>query len=103
MKISKIINLLDPVTLTGEGQYNFNSIKQIDVTESFLSIDQEFTKCQNREFFEDCTTKHYLLEVKEKCKCLPYAINQLDKVNNSFVSLFWYSMFRTLFARHQRK
>ena len=74
--------LLDPVTLTGEGQYNFNSIKQIDITESFLNIDKELTKCQNRELFEDCTTQHYLLEVKEKCKCLPYATSQLDKVTN---------------------
>ena len=73
-------NNLDPVTLTGEGQYNFNSIKQIDVTESFLGIDQEITKCQNMEPYEDCTTRYYLSEVKKKCGCLPYAISQMKKV-----------------------
>ncbi len=75
------MNLLDPVTLTGEGQYNFNSIKQIDVTESFLGIDQEFTKCQNKEPLDDCMTNNYFIEVKKKCKCLPYAISQLDMVS----------------------
>ena len=81
MKVkSQLIIYVDPVTLTGEGQYNFNSIKQIDVTESFLSINQEFTKCQNKEPLEDCTTRYYLSEVKKKCGCLPYAISQMDKV-----------------------
>ena len=96
--------LLDPVTLTGEGQYNFNSIKQIDVTESFLGIDQEITKCQNMEPYEDCTTRHYLSEVKNKCGCLPYAISQMDKVYlGKFVGTFQFLLFRILSVQHLRR
>ena len=80
---------LDPVTLTGEGQYNFNSIKQIDVTETFLGIDQEITKCQNIEPYEECTTRCYLTEVKKKCGCLPYAISQMDKVHFDNLEIYF--------------
>ena len=75
------IMLLDPITLNGEGAYNFNSIKQIDVSESFLSMDPDIIKCQTKESLNDCTTRFYLLEVKDKCHCIPYAVSHFYKVH----------------------
>ena len=70
----------DPVTLSGEGQYNLNSLKLIEVTQSFLGLDEKAKKCQNRESFDNCTTNNYLDTIRMKCKCLPHAVNILGKV-----------------------
>ena len=71
----------DPVTLSGEGQYNLNSLKMIDVTESFLELDENVIKCQDKVFFDNCTTKYYLEIIKKKCECLPVLINTLEEVH----------------------
>ena len=70
----------DPVTFSGEGQYNLDSLKMIDVTESFLGIDENVIKCQDKVFFDNCTTKYYIETIKKKCKCLPVSINTLEEV-----------------------
>ena len=66
----------DSVTLSGEGEYNLNILNQIDVTESFLGLPEEVRNCQNVESFVNCTTRHYLQNMKEKCGCLPLALAQ---------------------------
>ena len=70
----------DPVTFSGEGQYNLDSLKMIDVTESFLGLDENVIKCQDKVFFDNCTTKYYIETIKKECKCLPVSINTLEKV-----------------------
>ena len=71
----------DPVTLSGEGQYNLNILKMIDVTPSFLGLDENIKKCQNKESFDYCTTHYYLDTIRKKCNCVPLAINTLEKVD----------------------
>ena len=70
----------DPVTLSGEGQYNLNSLKMIGVTESFLGLDEIDIKCQDQVFLDNCTTKYYIETIKKQCKCLPVSINILKKI-----------------------
>ena len=52
--ISKMMNTLsnavlisEPVALIGEGEYNLNVLKEIQVTDSFMGLDQNIRKCQN--------------------------------------------------------
>ena len=52
----------------------------IDVTESFLGLDENVIKCQDKVFFDDCTTKYYIETIKKNCKCLPVSINILKEV-----------------------
>ena len=40
---------LEPVKLTGEGEYNLNVLKEIKVTESYLGFDKEFRGCQEEQ------------------------------------------------------
>ena len=46
--------------LIGEGVYNLNELKVIEVTDSFLAMDQEDRKCQSNEPLLNCTTKKYV-------------------------------------------
>ena len=67
--------------LTGEGDYNLNSIKYEDVTESFLGLDQDVRGCQNEERYDECTTHLYIENMKGKCGCLPLSIALSNQVN----------------------
>ena len=66
--------------LIGEGQYNIDAIKEIEVTDSFLGLDQNIRACQNNEPIYNCKTRHYLDTILEKCGCLPLSIRISDKV-----------------------
>ena len=79
--ISKIYTnaYLDPVTLSGEGEFDLNIIKQVDVTDSFMGLPQEERNCQNKENFLDCTTRHHLENVLANCGCLPMSIGSFIK------------------------
>ena len=71
---------LEPVDLNGDGvyfkfgwEYNLNVLSKIDVTESYLAFNKK-TPCQNEESFDNCTTRHYINTLTEKCGCLPFNI-----------------------------
>ena len=63
--------LAEPLKLQGEGEYNLDVVKEVKVTDSFLSMDEEERGCQNKEEYQDCMTRHYLDQVKKTCKCIP--------------------------------
>ena len=75
-----MFSTLDPVQLTGEGEYNLNSLKEEEVTESFLGMDQSVRGCQNEEHYDECTTRHYIENMQKKCGCLPLSIALSDQV-----------------------
>ena len=71
--------LLEPVNLLGEGNYNLNALKEIDVTESYLGLDQDVRGCQNEESLDVCTTRHYIKTLLDQCGCLPLNIQLTEK------------------------
>ena len=60
--------------LIGEGEYNLNDLKEIKVTDSYVGLGQDVTKCQNEEPFFNCTTKQHINTFLRKCGCLPFAM-----------------------------
>ena len=68
--------------LSGEGEYNLNILKEIEVTESFNELDEDVRECQNKETYDECTTRHYIEETRHKCGCLPFAIRLSEMVND---------------------
>ena len=79
--INNKLKCLDPLDLNGEGEYNIKVIKEIEVTESFLSLEKQVKGCQNEEPFENCTTRHYLQTLLKKCHCLPFDMMLAEKVS----------------------
>ena len=71
-KNTDVINYLkEPLKLYGEGNYALTSVKEVRVTDSFLSMSAERRNCQNEERYEDCATADYLKRVKKICSCIP--------------------------------
>ena len=70
----------EPVKLVGEGEYNLNVLKEIQVTESYLGLDQDIRNCQNEESLFKCGTREYIETFLAECRCLPFNIRQTDKV-----------------------
>ena len=79
-ELSKCLFTVDPEKLTGEGEYNLNIIKEEEVTESFLGMDQSVRGCQNEEHYDECTTRQYIENMREKCGCLPLSIALSNQV-----------------------
>ena len=65
------------MTLTGQGEYNLNSLREIEVTDSFYELDNEVRKCQSYKgnvTYDSCTSRYFMEQMRLDCKCLPYAI-----------------------------
>ena len=82
---------VDPEKLTGEGEYNLNIIKEEEVTESFLGMDQSVRGCQNEEHYDECTTRQYIENMREKCDCLPLSIALSDQVASFLLQIMFQS------------
>ena len=70
-----ILYLWEPILLTEEGEYNFNVIKEIKVTQSYLGLDAEARSprgCQDEKSVPDCMTEQYLEDLLQECHCLPF-------------------------------
>ena len=76
-----ILQLLsDPLKLPLESTYNLNSVKTVTVSEDFLTLDENIRQCQDMEQYDDCSTKHFVEQLLNACKCLPIEMGTSDKV-----------------------
>ena len=79
----------EPAILIGDGEYNINNIKKIQVTDEYLGLDKDVRKCQNEEPFYNCTTRLYLHTVLGTCGCLPLSIrisNEVGQKNKQMIN-----------------
>ena len=63
---------LDPMKLEVEYTYNLHVLKEIRVTDSFLTLPEDVRNCQDQETFEECSPNRYVNHIVNKCKCLPF-------------------------------
>ena len=70
----------EPVNFVAQGEYNLNGLKEIEVTDSFLGLDQEDKQCQNEESHDNCRTRLYIDTLLNECGCLPFDIRLSKKV-----------------------
>ena len=61
--------------------YNLNTVKEIQVSDDFLSLDREVAGCQNEESYQDCTTRNHLENLSKECGCLPLTIRTKKEVH----------------------
>ena len=67
--------------LTIGNDYKLNNVKEMKVTDEFLTLDKTITNCQNTELLRDCKTRKYSNAMIENCKCLPFTLREPNKVN----------------------
>ena len=70
--------------LIGEGEYNLDNLKEIEVTDSYLGLTEKIRECQNKEPLQNCTSKLYTDTILRKCGCLP-----LNMIVSNQVSIFY--------------
>ena len=56
----------------GEGEYNLNALTAVEITKSYLGLDQDVRNCQNVEPYQNCTSRHYFNTFIGQCGCLPF-------------------------------
>ena len=66
-----------PISVYGEGTYSLTGVKEMKTTAEYLGLGEDIRKCQNREPFEECTTRNYIDSTVRKCNCVPYALKGL--------------------------
>ena len=78
---------LDELTLPVEsGEYNIRTFKEIDVTDSYLGIDENIRGCQDKVLYDECIQNSYEEKIKNLCGCLPLPLN----VNQNVVNIHHY-------------
>ena len=60
--------------------YNLNNVKEMKVTEEFLTLHENIRHCQITETILDCISRKIVDRLLNECNCLPFSINQKDKV-----------------------
>ena len=70
------------VELKGEGYYNLNVVKQVNVTKDFLTLDKKHKGCQHTQDYGDCISNEIRKNILQNCKCLPFNIRLDEKVFN---------------------
>ena len=67
-------------------EHYLNVIKEITVTDSFLSLDKNIRRCQE-ESFDKCTTRKYTNALIDTCKCLPFQLRLTEEVVNTYFDI----------------
>ena len=68
------------MSLFGEGEYNLNELKEIEVTKDFLELEQNVRACQYKEPIQNCTTRHIINQIEKHCRCKPFNMIHSNKV-----------------------
>ena len=60
--------------------YNLIDVKEIEATDSILTLDEKYRKCQEKPQ-DVCTNEKFIAALRRKCQCLPFQLRFLvDKV-----------------------
>ena len=69
-----------PVKLIGEGEYNLDSVTEIEITDSFLGLDEDVKGCNKDEGLNDCNSKYFVAKVLDHCGCMPLNLMTPEQV-----------------------
>ena len=70
------MNFTEPLELSLGYSYDLIFVKEQIATDSLFTLDESIRKCQ-REPKDDCSTRKYLEDLKNKCQCLPFQLRSL--------------------------
>ena len=74
----------DSLKLPIDFNYNLNVVKEIKVTESYLTLEEDLRKCNKEETFDDCANHQYIDTFLKKCNCLPLRLQLKNEVELLF-------------------
>ena len=80
---STVWHYLEHLRLSLGNEYNLNNVKEIKVTDDFLTLDKTVIECQNDKSYTDCTTNLFIDSLLKYCKCLPFGMKNEENVSNN--------------------
>ena len=81
-------------------EYKLDDLTQIQVTDSFIGLDEHVRECQTIEPLFNCTTRKYLATLVEKCGCLPLNIRMSNEVTTKRYFLIYVTFFNASLIKH---
>ena len=76
---------IEPLQLSGKGEFALTDVKEMDGTEDFLDMDVKVRKCQNEETVLECRSRKYLDIGKKKCGCIPHHLRSFHKRVTNYI------------------
>ena len=73
---------LEPLKIALEKKYSLNVIKEIAVTDAFLTLEKDVRGCQE-ESSTVCIARKYKTKLIDKCNCLPSQVKLGEKVSEN--------------------
>ena len=83
-----LYSFLEPLKLSLDKKYSLNVIKEISVTDSFLTLDLSARGCQV-EPYDDCVSRKYVDSLLKNCNCLPFQLRFSNKVIVIIILIFY--------------
>ena len=80
-----LLIFIEPLLLSLDKKYYLNVVKEISVTDSYLSMNKNERGCQ-KETFDECTTRKYKNTLINQCQCLPFQMIQMEKVGRMLLA-----------------
>ena len=74
--------------------------KEIQVTDSFLGINEMDRGCQAQEMYDDCIKDSYIDTIRNSCGCAPFSLKLNKNVHFLHLSNLYQPNFRILFAQN---
>ena len=72
----------EPLILPLDMEYHLNVVKEINVIEAFLSMDENIRQCQE-ESYDDCAATFFKDALLNKCQCLPFRLKLSEEVSSN--------------------
>ena len=66
------------------GKYNIKIFMDINVTDSFLGLNENTRGCQEKRNHEKCVSKDYVNKIMKKCGCVPISLSLHEQVQKYF-------------------
>ena len=85
------LNTLAKITASKAGSYNLFGLKRLTGTNGFMAAPDEIKECQVETYY-DCYVRNFMMEVQNKCGCVPWVLSSVDStkmVNMTAIPLFY--------------
>ena len=69
----------EPLRLYGGGEYELTIVKENNVTDEFLELEEDVRECQDKEPVVDCAATEYLESGRKECECVPYHLRNYSR------------------------
>ena len=91
-------NILDDLIIphpAENSEFEIRMFKELQVTDSFLGLNEIFRGCQEREMYDTCIKNSHVDKIRKSCGCLPLGL----KKNKNVILFIVFNVFNWIIYR----